>query len=56
MAVFITMWRSDSRECILVIGDSSSELRLLRDHSVIRKATTTSAAMAVYLANAWERS
>ena len=52
--VFITLWRSGLSECLLVLGETSIELRLIHAHLVVRRLSMTSSQHAVTTSAHWK--
>jgi hypothetical protein len=52
--VFITLWRAGRCECLLLMGERTVELRLMKDHAVIRRSEPTTTKVALRMAAAWK--
>ena len=53
--VFISLWRTGLSECLLVLGETSVELRLIHEHSVVRRASLESFQHAIATSAHWRR-
>lgn len=51
--VFITLWRAGRCECLLLMGERTVELRLMKDHAVIRRSEPMTTRAALRVAAAW---
>ena len=51
--VFITLWKSGLSECLLVLGETSIELRLIHAHSVVRRLSMESSQHAITTSAHW---
>jgi hypothetical protein len=51
--LFLTMWRTPGRECLLIMGDQGFRLRVIAAGSPIKEAKVRSADAAVALAEKW---